>query len=87
MVLHEYYFGNLKAGGSALQPTSPLGKAIADSFGSVEAWMADFRGIAMMRGVGWAVLFQDPVDWLAEQPLGDPAPGGCSRRVQADPGA
>jgi superoxide dismutase, Fe-Mn family len=66
MVLHEYYFGNLKAGGSELQATSPVGAAIAESFGSIEAWMADFRGIAMMRGVGWAVLFQDPVTgWLS----------------------
>jgi Fe-Mn family superoxide dismutase len=66
MVLHEYYFGNLKAGGSELKSDSPLGQAIAESFGSIDAWMADFRGIATMRGVGWAVLFQDPVTgWLS----------------------
>ena len=66
MVLHEYYFGNLKAGGSTLSPDSALGQAIGKSFGSIEEWMADFRGIATMRGVGWAALFQDPVTgWLS----------------------
>lgn len=66
MILHEYYFGNLKAAASPLPQGGALVQAITQSFGSVEAWMADFRAIASMRGVGWAVLFQDPVTgWLS----------------------
>lgn len=66
MVLHEYYFGNLKTGAVALDPNSAFGKAVVASFGGVESWLADFRAIATMRGVGWAVVFQDPVTgWLS----------------------
>ena len=61
MRLHELYFGNLTARVSRLRPNSRLAKAIAQSFGSVEAWREDFARIGTMRGVGWAVLFQDPV--------------------------
>jgi Fe-Mn family superoxide dismutase len=61
MVLHEYYFGNLKAGGSG-EPSqaSPFLKAAEASFGSFEIWRTDFIGIGKMRGVGWAVCYQDP---------------------------
>jgi len=66
MLLHEYYFGVLKPGGVALDPSSKLARAINDSFGSYEAWMTDFRAIGQMRGVGWAILFQNPVNgWLS----------------------
>lgn len=59
MVLHEYYFSNLKANGGQLPAGGRLAKAIEDSFGSVENWMKDFMGVAKMRGVGWAILYQD----------------------------
>lgn len=65
MILHEYYFGNLKAGGSQLNQSSRLSQELLKCFGSVENWLSDFRAIGSMRGVGWAVLFQDPVTgWL-----------------------
>ena len=66
MILHEYYFGSLKAGGNQLNPGSPLAQAMDQSFGSYDAWLADFRSIAAMRGVGWAILYQDPATgWLS----------------------
>jgi Fe-Mn family superoxide dismutase len=66
MVLHEYYFGILKPGGAPLDPSSKLAQAINDSFGSFDAWRTDFRAIGAMRGVGWAILFQNPVNgWLS----------------------
>ena len=61
MVLHEYYFGNLKANGGALDNNSRLGQAIQQSFGNVDTWMKDFRAISAMRGVGWAIMYQDPM--------------------------
>jgi Fe-Mn family superoxide dismutase len=60
MRLHEYYFGNLKAGGSELKETSALGKLITETYSSIEVWKNDFFKVGAMRGVGWAVLFQDP---------------------------
>jgi len=68
MILHEYYFGNLKPNGGKLDPNSRLGQAIQQNFGTVEAWEADFKAIGSMRGVGWAILFQDPMTgWLSNQ--------------------
>ncbi len=61
MRLHEYYFGNLKAGGSELKEGSELGKKIAEVYSSIEVWKNDFSKVGTMRGVGWAVLFQDPI--------------------------
>lgn len=63
MVLHEYYFGNLTQGGVG-DPSvgSPFGKAAEDSFGSYHLWKADFIGVGRMRGVGWAICYQNPAN-------------------------
>jgi Fe-Mn family superoxide dismutase len=64
MVLHEYYFDNLKSGGGAGDPakTAQFAKAAESSFGSYEIWKADFVGIGKMRGVGWAICYQNPAN-------------------------
>jgi superoxide dismutase, Fe-Mn family len=61
MVLHEYYFGNMNSGGVG-DPSkySVFYKTAEAGFGSYEIWKADFVGIGKMRGVGWAICFQDP---------------------------
>jgi Fe-Mn family superoxide dismutase len=59
MVLHEYYFGNLKTGGTAA-PGKPFIAAAEQSFGSFDTWMTDFASVGKMRGVGWAICYQDP---------------------------
>ncbi len=58
MRLHEYYFGNLKSGGSELKESSTLGKTIAETYGELAAWKNDFAKVGSMRGVGWAILFK-----------------------------
>ena len=62
MILHEYYFSNLRAGA---QPrpgaTSAVTQALGESFGSVEDWRKDFQAIGGMRGVGWVLLCEDPM--------------------------
>ena len=61
MVLHEWYFGNLKRDGSNEPPSSSaLGRAIGESFGDFDTWKKDFTAIGGMRGVGWAVTYLDP---------------------------
>jgi Fe-Mn family superoxide dismutase len=60
MRLHEYYFGNLKPGGSELKESSKLGKQLAQVYSGLDVWRNDFSKVGAMRGVGWAVLFQDP---------------------------
>jgi Fe-Mn family superoxide dismutase len=62
MILHEYYFSNLRP---AAEPRPASGGALAsalnDFFGSVDAWCADFQAIGEMRGIGWVILFEDPM--------------------------
>lgn len=60
MVLHEYYFENLAAKGKG-QTSSEMKKAIEDCFGSFDKWRQAFSAVGEMRGVGWAILYQDPV--------------------------
>src|SRR4030095_4416307 len=64
MVLHEYYFENLKWGGGIGDPdrTTLFAKAAESSFGSYDVWKADFVGIGKMRGVGWAICNQNPAN-------------------------
>ena len=61
MVLHEYYFENMKKQGTGdPNKDTAFAKAAADSFGSYEVWKADFVATGKMRGVGWAATYQDP---------------------------
>jgi len=64
MVLHEYYFDNLKSGGGIGDPekSSQFVKAAESTFGSYDIWKADFVGIGKMRGVGWAICNQNPAN-------------------------
>ncbi len=61
MILHEYYFSNLRRGAEPKPPSSSgLTAALTEAFGSVDQWRTDFQGIGEMRGVGWVILFEDP---------------------------
>lgn len=64
MILHEYYFDNLAPNGTPVPTSGKLVDAINRSFGSFDQFMADFRGVATMRGIGWAITFQDPTTGL-----------------------
>lgn len=62
MILHEFYFANLRR---AAEPRPASGSALAQAleagWGGVDAWRADFQAIGAIRGVGWVVLAEDPV--------------------------
>ena len=61
MVLHEYYFGNMKKdGGGDADRGSGFRKAVEKSFPSYDIWKTDFVGVGKMRGVGWAICYLDP---------------------------
>jgi len=80
MRLHEYYFGNL-GGSGVVDKSGKLGKKLAEDFGSYEDWEKDFKGTGTMRGIGWAILYEDNVtgklfnQWINEHETGHPA--GC----------
>ena len=63
MVLHEYYFSNMKKdGGSDAPRGSQFRSAVERSFPSYEIWKTDFVSVGKMRGVGWAIAYSDPAN-------------------------
>ncbi|HEX8070123.1 MAG TPA: Fe-Mn family superoxide dismutase [Pyrinomonadaceae bacterium] len=63
MVLHEYYFENMTRDGSGdPDKASAFYKAAEQSFGSYDIWKADFVSVGKMRGVGWAICYQNPAN-------------------------
>jgi superoxide dismutase, Fe-Mn family len=60
MILHEYYFDNMTAGGNGAPTSGALYEAIGASFGDFDTWKKDFSAVGAMRGVGWAIAYQDP---------------------------
>jgi len=81
MRLHEYYFENL-GGKTPLAKDSALAKQVQAEFGSYETWEKDFKATGAMRGIGWAVLYQDAPHgrlfnvWINEHDVSHPA--GCN---------
>lgn len=81
MRLHELYFDNMAAVGVPLAAASPLREYLTAAYRTVEDWEKDFRAVAAMRGIGWAVLYYDPVGrqafnvWVNEHDQGHLA--GC----------
>jgi superoxide dismutase, Fe-Mn family len=56
---HEVYFNHFEGGTTSLSPESVLAQAIAQEWGSFDAWLTRFKAIALTRGVGWAILYYD----------------------------
>jgi superoxide dismutase, Fe-Mn family len=80
MRLHEYYFENL-GGKAPLDRNGALAKKLAAAFGSYEDWEKDFKATGAMRGIGWVILYADPMSgtlwnaWVNEHDGGHPAGG------------
>jgi superoxide dismutase, Fe-Mn family len=80
MRLHEYYFENL-GGKEGIRREGKVYQKLVESFGSYEAWEKDFRATGSMRGIGWAILYQDLPSgrfinfWINEHDVGHPAGG------------
>lgn len=76
MRMHEYYFTQFEGGAQALNTNSDLGKAVSEKYGSVDAFIAHFTGVGMSRGIGWSVLYADPIAqtvhtaWVSDHELG-----------------
>ncbi|HLC86041.1 MAG TPA: Fe-Mn family superoxide dismutase [Candidatus Nanoarchaeia archaeon] len=81
MRLHELYFGNMRKGGSQLDKNYKLMKSLEKDFGSFDAWTNAFKAVGAMRGIGWVVLYYDPLGdrlfnaWVNEHDVGHLA--GC----------
>jgi Fe-Mn family superoxide dismutase len=60
MRLHEFYFDNMTKSGNGAPTSGRLHEAIGKSFGGFDTWKKDFAAVGGMRGVGWAIAYQDP---------------------------
>lgn len=80
VLLHEYYFGNLKRNGAG-DPShnTPFSQAAEVSFGGYDTWKTDFVSKGKMRGVGWVVCYLDPArkrltnHWISSHEIGNVA--------------
>ena len=76
MRLHEYYFKNLTKNFKSIDNKSKLFKKLAEDFGSYENFEKEFKANASMRGIGWVVLYYDPLSkklfnvWINEHDVG-----------------
>jgi len=73
---HEVYFRSFEDGPQSPSEDSMLKKMIEAEGGKFDGWLSYFKSTAMTRGVGWAILYYDPVSerlitsWVDEQHLG-----------------
>ncbi len=73
---HEYFFEQFEGGTVACVEDGLLHEAIAEEWGSFDAWLARFKTLALTRGIGWAILYRDRDTgqlvnaWVDEQHLG-----------------
>ena len=73
---HEVYFDSLSGGPKDLTKDGELAKCFDYLWGSYDGWLAEFKAIALTRGVGWAMLYLDRKEhrllhtWVDEQHLG-----------------
>ncbi len=84
MRLHEYLLREPRRQGPARpgrQARTQDRRAVRD----VEAWEKDFRATGAMRGIGWAVLYQDIVQRPADQLLDQRARRQPPGRLRAAP--
>jgi len=75
MRLHEYYFESLGSP-SPIPTTSPLKNSLASQYGSFDNWLTYFKKAGLMRGIGWVILYYDPMvgalhnTWVSDHEIG-----------------
>lgn len=74
MRLHELYFEAL--GGSGEVPEGKLRSALEAQYGTFDRFLAEFKAVGMMRGIGWTLLTFDPksnmfhTNWISDHEIG-----------------
>ena len=78
MRLHELYFDNLSPNGADIESVVKLQRKLEQDFQSVDAFKEEFTSVSETRGIGWTILFQDPVTsalsvhWVGDHHIGHP---------------
>lgn len=88
MRLHEYYFENLSKEKQKTAVAPKLKEMLKKTFGSFDSWMRDFQSSGAMRGIGWVILYADPINkklfntWINEHDMGHLS--GCTPLLVMD---
>jgi len=61
MRMHEYYFEQFEGKAKEIDPLSTLVGLVSDKYGDWQKFIEHFRTVSMSRGIGWGVLYYDPV--------------------------
>lgn len=76
MRMHEYYFTQFESGAVTCNTESGFAKGVSEKYGSVENFITHFTSVAMSRGIGWSILYYDPIGntphtaWVTDHELG-----------------
>ncbi len=76
MRMHEHYFEQFEGGSQCLPEPGALASVLTEKYGSLPEFVDHFRSVGMSRGIGWSVLYHDPVGntvhtaWVADHELG-----------------
>jgi Fe-Mn family superoxide dismutase len=78
VLMHELYFDNMKPDGGPIPQGGKLYNALVECYGSYANWEADFKATGLIRGIGWAALYQCACTgmfinmWIGEHEIGHP---------------
>ena len=76
MRMHEYYFEQFENGATAPDQNSKMALALIEKYGSWDEFINHFKSVGMTRGIGWTILYFDPIGntphtvWVNEHELG-----------------
>jgi Fe-Mn family superoxide dismutase len=75
MRLHELYFDCLDGAGQTTEK-GDLMTMIEAQYGSFDNWLNEFKSVGLMRGIGWVILYYDPIVkrlqnvWITDHEVG-----------------
>ncbi|MEK9160928.1 MAG: Fe-Mn family superoxide dismutase [Patescibacteria group bacterium] len=61
MRMHEYYFEQFEGGATDVATEGPLNSLAIARYGSWDGFIAHVKEVAGTRGIGWVVVYFDPV--------------------------
>lgn len=76
MRLHESYFDCLDGAGQAPEEAGGLKNMIEAQYGNFDNWLREFKAVGLMRGIGWVILYHDPIAkrlqnvWITDHEVG-----------------
>ncbi len=76
MRMHELYFSQFEGGPVAHTTGSVFEKAVSEKYGSWDGFIEHVTAVALSRGIGWSVLYHDPVGntphtaWVSDHEVG-----------------